>query len=212
MKKIILIVCLALFGVLPAFKASAQADEIAQLVLNIEKLAQFKQILSDMKKGYQILQGGYNTVRNISQGNFSLHKAFLDGLMEVSPTVRNYRRVADIINYQVILVKEYRNAYDRFRRDNNFNPDELAYLGRVYDNLLKESLRNLNELTTVITAGKARMSDDERLLAIDRIYADMQDKLMFLRHFNNNTTVLAVQRAKERNDAQTIRKIYGLNN
>jgi DNA repair ATPase RecN len=205
-------ISLSFLGILPAFRASAQADEIAQLILNIEKLAQFKQILSDMKKGYEILSGGYNTIKNISEGNFSLHKAFLDGLMEVSPAVRNYRRVADITNYQIILVKEYRKAYERFRQDNNFNADELAYLGRVYDNLFKESLRNLDELLTVITAGKARMSDNERLQAIDRIYADMQDKLMFLRHFNNNTTILAVQRAKERNDAQTIRKIYGLNN
>ena len=212
MKKLIIMISLSFLGILPAFRASAQADEIAQLILNIEKLAQFKQILSDMKKGYEILSGGYNTIKNISEGNFSLHKAFLDGLMEVSPTVRNYRRVADITNYQIILVKEYRKAYDRFRQDNNFNADELAYLGRVYDNLFKESLRNLDELLTVITAGKARMSDNERLQAIDRIYADMQDKLMFLRHFNNNTTILAVQRAKERNDAQTIRKIYGLNN
>ncbi|MBN9484597.1 hypothetical protein DC498_17185 [Terrimonas sp.] len=212
MKKLIIMISLSFLGILPAFRASAQADEIAQLILNIEKLAQFKQILSDMKKGYEILSGGYNTIKNISEGNFSLHKAFLDGLMEVSPAVRNYRRVADITNYQIILVKEYRKAYDRFRQDNNFNADELAYLGRVYDNLFKESLRNLDELLTVITAGKARMSDDERLQAIDRIYADMQDKLMFLRHFNNNTTILAVQRAKERNDAQTIRKIYGLNN
>ncbi|MBN8783877.1 MAG: TerB family tellurite resistance protein [Sphingobacteriales bacterium] len=212
MKKLIIMISLSFLGILPAFRASAQADEIAQLILNIEKLAQFKQILSDMKKGYEILSGGYNTIKNISEGNFSLHKAFLDGLMEVSPAVRNYRRVADITNYQIILVKEYRKAYERFRQDNNFNADELAYLGRVYDNLFKESLRNLDELLTVITAGKARMSDDERLQAIDRIYADMQDKLMFLRHFNNNTTILAVQRAKERNDAQTIRKIYGLNN
>ncbi len=212
MKKLIIMISLSFLGILPAFRASAQADEIAQLILNIEKLAQFKQILSDMKKGYEILSGGYNTIKNISEGNFSLHKAFLDGLMEVSPTVRNYRRVADITNYQIILVKEYRKAYERFRQDNNFNADELAYLGRVYDNLFKESLRNLDELLTVITAGKARMSDDERLQAIDRIYADMHDKLMFLRHFNNNTTILAVQRAKERNDAQTIRKIYGLNN
>ncbi|HNP24918.1 MAG TPA: TerB family tellurite resistance protein [Panacibacter sp.] len=212
MKKLIIMISLSFLGMLPAFRASAQADEITQLILNIEKLAQFKQILSDMKKGYEILSGGYNTIKNISEGNFSLHKAFLDGLMEVSPAVRNYRRVADITNYQIILVKEYRKAYERFRRDNNFNADELAYLGRVYDNLFKESLRNLDELLTVITAGKARMSDDERLQAIDRIYADMQDKLMFLRHFNNNTTILAVQRAKERNDAQTIRKIHGLNN
>lgn len=212
MKKLIIIISLSFLGILPAFRASAQADEIAQLILNIEKLAQFKQILSDMKKGYEILSGGYNTIKNISEGNFSLHKAFLDGLMEVSPAVRNYRRVADITNYQIILVKEYRKAYERFRQDNNFNADDLAYLGRVYDNLFKESLRNLDELLTVITAGKARMSDDERLQAIDRIYADMQDKLTFLRHFNNNTTILAVQRAKERNDAQAIRKIYGLNN
>lgn len=211
MKKLVIILSLVFCSLLPAHKVSAQADEIQQLLLNVEKLAQFKQILSDMKKGYQILEGGYNTIKNISEGNFNLHKIFLYGLMEVSPTVRKYRRVADIINYQIVLVKEYRNAYDRFKRDNNFNADELSYLGRVYNNLFKESLRNLDELLTVITAGKTRMSDDERLRAIDRIYADMQDKLTFLRHFNNNTTILAVQRAKERNDAQTIQKIYGIN-
>jgi len=212
MKKLVIILNLVFYSLLPVYKVSAQADEIKQLLLNIEKLAQFKQILSDMKKGYQILEGGYNTIKDISEGNFNLHKAFLDGLMEVSPTVRNYRRVAGIINYQIVLVKEYRNAYDRFKRDNNFNTDELSYLGRVYDNLFKESLRNLDELLTVITAGKTRMSDDERLQTIDRIYADMQEKLIFVRHFNNNTTILAVQRAKERNDAQTIQKIYGINN
>lgn len=212
MKKLIIIISFSLLGTLLTFRAAAQADEMAQLLLNIEKLVQFKQILSDMKKGYEILHGGYRTIKNISEDNFSLHKTFLDGLLQVSPAVRNYRRVADITNYQITLVKEYRNAYNQFRRDNNFNPDELAYLSRVYNNLFKESLRNLEELLTVITAGKARMSDDERLQAIDRIYADMQDKLMFLRHFNNNTTILAVQRAKERNDARALRNIYGLNN
>lgn len=212
MKKLVMILGLIFCSLLPTYKVSAQAAEIQQLLLNVEKLAQFKQILSDMKKGYQILEGGYNTIKNISEGNFNLHKAFLDGLMQVSPTVRNYRRVADIIHYQIVLVKEYRNAYNRFKRDNNFNLQELDYLGRVYNNLLKESLRNLDELATIIIAGKTRMSDDERLQAIDRIYADMQDKLMFLRHFNNNTTILAVQRAKERNDVQAIQKIYGINN
>lgn len=212
MKNRLIIICLAFFGLLPFGQASAQSDEAAQLLLNVEKLAEFKQILSDMKKGYQVIEGGYNAIKDVSEGNFSIHKAFLDGLMQVSPTVRKYRRVADIINYQVILVREYRNAFDKFRRDNNFNEQELTYLAQVYNNLFKESLRNLDELAGVITAGKMRMSDDERLQAIDHIYSDMQDKLQFLRYFNNNTTVLAVQRAKEKNDAETLRKIYGLNN
>ena len=212
MKKLIIILEIVLFSFPMSNKALAQKEEIAQLLLNVEKLAQFKQILSDMKKGYKILNGGYNTIKDLSEGNFSLHKTFLDALMEVSPTVKNYKRVADIINYQVILVKEYKSAFSRFKRDNNFNQQELAYLGRVYENLFKQSLNNLDDLVTIITANKLRMSDDERLEAIDKIFADMQDKLLFLRHFNNNTNVLAVQRAKERNDANTMRLIYGINN
>jgi DNA repair ATPase RecN len=211
MKKIVIIGIVFVGLLLPA-KVTAQAQEMQQLILNIEKLAQFRQILKDMKKGYEILNGGYNTVKNLSKGNFDLHKIFLDAMMQVSPTVRKYKRVGDIVNYQVLLVKEYKAAFIRFRNSGNFNPDEIAYIERVYDNLFQQSLRNLDELTTVVTANKLRMSDDERLTSIDKIYADMQDKLLFLRSFNNNTSVLALQRAKERNDVNAMRSIYKINN
>lgn len=190
----------------------AQSDEAQQLLLNVEKLAQFKQILSDMKKGYQVLSNGYSVVKNLSQGNFNLHKTFLDGLMAVSPAVRKYKKIADIIADQLLILKEYKNAFNHFKQDNNFNPEEIDYLGKVYTNLFKQSLHNLDELSTIITADKLRMSDDERLSGIDRIYDEMQDKLIFLRHFNNNTTILAVQRAREKNDAVTTRKMYGITN
>jgi DNA repair ATPase RecN len=211
MKKI-LITGIVFVGLLFPSRINAQAQEMQQLILNIEKLAQFRQILKDMKKGYEILSGGYNTVKNLTKGNFDLHETFLDALMQVSPTVRNYRRIGDIVNYQVLLVKEYKSAFNRFRNSKNFNPDEIAYLERVYNNLFKQSLRNLDELTSVITANKMRMSDDERLACIDKIYADMQDKLLFLRNFNNDTAVLDLQRAKEGNDTQVMRSIYKLNN
>jgi DNA repair ATPase RecN len=211
MKKVLIIGIVFLGLVFPS-KVNAQAQEMQQLILNIEKLAQFRQILKDMKKGYEILNGGYNTVKNLSKGNFDLHKTFLDALMQVSPTVRKYRRIGDIIDSQVFLVKEYKVAFTRFRNSGNFNPDEIAYLEKVYDNLFQQSLRNLDELTTIITANKLRMSDDERLTAIDKIYADMQDKLLFLRSFNNDASVLALQRAKEQNDVNTMRSIHRLNN
>jgi DNA repair ATPase RecN len=210
MKKKLFIMLLFIGGAGTSLNASAQADELQQLTLNLEKLAQFKQILSDLKKGYEIVSVGYNTIKNISQGNFNLHKDFLDGLMQISPTVKNYKRVADIINYQIIIVKEYKRAFGRVKNDKNFNSQELEYLNRVYNNLFKQSLKNLDDLTTVVTANKLRMTDDERLKSIDDIFNEIQDKVMFLRHFNNNTTILAVQRAKERNDAATIRNIYGI--
>lgn len=213
MKKIVVLFSLlAAFTGLPVQNAAAQTTEVTQLLLNIEKLRQFRQILKQMKQGYDILTGGYNTVINIAQGNFKIHKAFLDGLLAVSPAVKNYQRVAGIIDYQIMLVKEYRAAMSRFRQDGSFSEEELAYIDGVYDNLLKQSLRNLDELAGVITAGKMRMSDDERLKAIDRIFEDMENKLVFLRHFSNNTSVLSLQRAKEKSDVKTIQDIYQVNN
>lgn len=212
MKKVVWILLFTWTGLGITNKASAQADEIAQLLLNVEKLTQFKQILSDMKKGYDIVSTGYNTVKNISEGNFNLHKAFLDGLMQVSPAVKKYKRVVDIINDQIILVREYKAAFNRFKKSGGFTPSELQYLSGVYKNLFNGSLKNLDDLTIILTANKLRMSDDERLTAIDKIYADMQDKLIFLRHFNNKTTILAIQRAKEKNDANAISYIYGITN
>ena len=206
MKKYIIPLLVSLFAF--TLPAKAQVDEAVQLALNIEKLSQFKRILSDMKKGYEILNGGYNTVKNISEGNFSIHKNFLDGLMEVSPAVRNYRKVSGIINYQLLLVKEYKAAYSRFAGSGHFNATDLKYIDQVYSRLFDRSLKSLDELLMVVTAGKLRMSDDERLAAIDRIYADMEDKMRFLRHFNNETSTLSLQREKEAHSIQTSSRYF----
>lgn len=193
-------------------QSKAQSEEVQQLILNIEKLAQFKQILADMKKGYTILNGGYNTIKNLSESNFNLHQTFLDGLMQVSPTVKKYKKVAEIIQLQSTLIKEYKSAFGRFKGEKLLRPDEIDYVGSVYANLVDKSLQQIDDLTMVLTAGKLRMSDDERINAIDRIHEDMQDKVNFLRSFNGQTSVLVLQRAKEQKDARSMGSIYGIKN
>lgn len=211
MKKILVLALIVCFSIISE-KANAQSAEIQQLILNIEKLSQFKKILSDMKKGYEILSGGYKSVKDMSEGNFSLHKTFLDALMQVSPMVKNYKKVGDIINYQILLVKESRNGLGRFSKSGNFNEKEIKYFESVYSNLLNLSLRNLDELTMVVTADRLRMSDDERLEAVDTIFLEMQDKLMFLRDFNASSNILLLQRAKERNDVLASKSLQQLKN
>lgn len=192
-------------------QAKAQSEEVQQLLLNVEKLAQLRNILSDMKAGYDIIHHGYGTVQDISEGSFSLHDTFLKSLLEVSPTVRQYKRVADIIDSQRRIVSEYTGAYARFRRDGNFSLAEMEYLASVYASLSRQSLRHLDELTLLLTAGELRMSDEERLSAIDRIFAETRDKLDFLRHFNQQASLLALQRARERNEVEAIQDLYQIN-
>jgi len=204
---------IAAFGLMLLFAGSvrAQSTEVQQLLLNVEKLSQFKNILADMKKGYTVLSSGYNAVKDISKGNFSLHEVFLDGLMVVNPEIKTYRRVADIINDQTAIVSEYKSAFKRFKSSANFNSQEINYLGKVYKQLFDQSLNNLDELITVITSSQLRMSDDERLQAIDRIFSDTQDKLMFLQNFNKEASMLNLQRQKEKADIGATGRLYNLN-
>jgi hypothetical protein len=187
-------------------RCHAQGQELQQLLLNIEKLTQLKSILSDMKTGYQIYQQGYGTVSSLSKGNFSLHDIYLNGLLAISPEVRNYGRVAEI------LLSEYKSAFGRFRQSGTFNAGEITYMSDVYGQLVRQSLANLDEFTSVLTAGKLRMSDDERIRAIDRIYTSSTDKLQFLRYFNRQGTLLHLQRLKEKAGVQTVKQLYGIKN
>ena len=191
-------------------KARGQSYEIQQLLLDCEKLTQLKDIYSNMVKGYDILSEGYQAVKDISEGNFDLHQLFLDELLKASPVVRKYYKIAEIVNCQMQIVSEYGAAYKRFKADNNFSVDEILYIGKVYDNLVNESLKSLGDLTTVLTDGALRASDDERLQQIDQLDKDMKERLVFLRYFNNNTSILSLQRTKEKNDANTIGGAYGL--
>ena len=195
-----------------AQRSYAQGQELQQLLLNIEKLTQLKGILSDMKTGYQIYQQGYSSISQLSKGNFNLHSVYLNGLLSITPAVRNYGRVPEIISQQASLISEYKSAYSRFKQSGAFSAGELNYMGSVYSQLVSQSLQNLDELTNVLTAGKLRMSDEERIKAINRIYLSSTDKLQFLRYFNRQGLLLNIQRSKDIGNSRTLKQLYGINN
>lgn len=207
-----IIICLFLPGLFKASSCLAQGQEMQQLLLDIEKLTQMKSILSDMKTGYQIYQQGYGTISSLSKGNFNLHNSYITGLMAVNPAVRNYGRVAEIISMQASLVSEYKRQSKLFQQSGSFSVTELSYMSDVYDRLVSASLDNLEELANVVTANNLRMSDAERIRAIDRLYATCSDKLQFLRSFNNQVISLSLQRSKDAADVRTLKQLYGINN
>ncbi len=212
MKKIAIILFIIVLGIGKAQPVHAQAQELEELALDIEKLSTLKSILKEMYDGYKILTTGYNTIKDIAQGNFTMHKLFLDGLLSVSPTVKQYARIADIIKSQQTLVSEYKTALAHFKSLQVFSSSDISYLQGVYNNLFNRSLQNLDELLMVITDNQLRANDAERMNAIDRIYTDMEDKVEFLRHFNNSAGLLATQRQKALEENQSVQRLYGIQN
>lgn len=208
MKKSVILLCVFLSFSFTTIKA--QTVEAQQLLLNVEKLAQLKKILKNMYKGYEVVSKGYNAIQDISKGNFNIHQVFLDELMMVSPVVKKYKRVTDILQCQSQILTEYKKALKQFKGSSLFNSSELNYIVDVNKNLFNTSLKNLNELALVITARQLRMTDDERILAIDRIYKEISDQLLFLRSFNSENSALALQRKMEQQEVKKSQTLNGL--
>lgn len=185
-----------------------QSQELQQLELDVQKLAQLRAILSDLKEGYQILSNGYNTIQAISKGNFGLHSQFLDGLLQVSPAVRNYPKITSIIHSEISMANQTRDAILQYHTSGEFTGGEISYITKVYARVLNQAFNCLSDLTTLLTPGVFRMSDEERLSAIERIWSSTLDQQNFITDLTNQTKLLGIQRARETLDISEMNQLY----
>lgn len=179
-----------------------------QLVLDYQKLSQLKSILQQMYDEYKIIDKGLSDVKDIVNGNFNLHEAFLDGLLAVSPAVRNYSRVADIISAEYTMVIEYQSGFGAFKSSGAFTPDEVTYIGKVYTALINRSVEYITQLTKLLTDNQLRMGDADRLSGIDRIYGGISRDLGFLRRMNSSNSLQQLQRVKEAADLNVLNSFF----
>jgi hypothetical protein len=207
-------IILVLIFLLSATGARTQSISqlLTELALDIQKLSELKTVLNDLYTGYQVVDNGYTTVKNISEGTFHLHKTFLDALLTVSPAVKNYSRVEGIINAEYAIVSEYKTATRHWQADGHFTAAELNYIGQTCAALFQQSEKEVDELDMVLAADSLRASDAERMRMIDRIYGNITGQLSFLRQFNAGVAVQSAQRSKEANDITTMKRIYGIGN
>jgi hypothetical protein len=213
MKRILLLAAVSLF----AFHSSnAQTfdewfnQKSTQKKYLLQQIAALKVYLDYAKKGYNIVTGGISTIRNIKNGDLNLHRDFFNRLQNVNLAIRRYAKVADIIAYQVKIIKQTKLVLQQIRETKQFTEAELDYCKQVFDTLLDECIKTAEELILVTTSGELEMKDDERLKRIDGLYADVQDKYSFACSFSEDMGLLAVQRLGEQMEINRSKIINGV--
>lgn len=176
----------------------------------VQQVAALQVYLGYVKKGYEIARQGLNLIGDIKDGNFSLHKNYFESLETVNPAVRNSAKVAEIILLQKLIMRDFGGLYDDSKKDENFTSGEVRYIGKVYQNLLKECEAALDELEIAVADGEAEMEDDERIERIDKVHREMKDRYAFTRDFVNTARLLAAQRAREIRQIEVMRRNHNL--
>ena len=181
-----------------------------QIKYLLQQIVASKVYLESAQKGYSIANKGLNTIRSVKDDDFNLHSDFFGSLRTVNPAIKNFARVGDIIDLQVKIIKRTKRAINRAKEMNQFTPGDINYCRFVFENLLEDCLKNMDEVFRVITDGELTMKDDERLKHIDTLYADMQKKVSFCASFSNEMDVLSIQRMREQMEVKRSKDINGL--
>lgn len=163
----------------------------------LQQIAALHTYISYAKKGYNIVNKGVSTVRNIKKGDFNLHRDFFSHLKNVNPKISSYAKVAGIITYQFRIIKQTKEAVAGIKAAKQFTPQEIDYCVAVLNNLLADCGKVIDELLLIISDGQLEMKDDERLKRIDAISTDMQDKYAFCSSFSEDMALLTMQRMSE---------------
>jgi hypothetical protein len=139
-----------------------------------------------------------------------LYADYFDELWKIKAALAYYQRVKDIIENQAGMVREYKQAWALFRQDKNFTADEINYMGMVYQGMLDESLKSIDQLFLVINAFATQMSDAKRLEIINGVSQTVSQNVMDLREFNNQNKMISLQRAAEKGEIDLVKRLYGL--
>jgi hypothetical protein len=189
--------------VLAAHPSKAQMDR-DEMLAQIAKLQVF---ISQAEKGYQLVREGLTTIGDIKKGDFDLHQLFFTSLQLVSPEIRSYVKIADILAMQANMLSAYRSGYNQVKTAGLFSASDITYINSLYQAILGKSYDDIQELTGILTDGTWQMNDAQRISRIDHLYESVTAQYQSLIGFSERLQVLALQKRQSLQDLQNITQL-----
>ncbi len=177
-----------------------QLDYLAKQIAELQAYGGF------LKQGYAVSQHGLGAVKNWASSESALHSDYYHSLKEVGPALKNNPQAMDIAAYASAIQGSFTQLNTK-----GMGAEGLAYIGGVKGKVLEECGADLSELDLVMTSGPMQMTDSERLGRLNKIYADIKDLYGFARSFTNQVQTLLLQKSREGQNIQTLKKYYGIN-
>ena len=148
--------------------------------------------------------------KGFTEKNMLLAKNWYDGLLQVSNTIKTYRRVQHIFERQTAIITIYSTYIGQFKQDPNLTPAQVQGIVRGYTVLIQESASYLDDLTAIVSPLKSKMTDAERMELIDALDDKVTHQYDLVSYFTRRNMALSLQQSKAQREMQMIKQLYGL--
>jgi len=168
----------------------------------LQQIVAYQAFASELKQGYGVVKNGLGGIRDINTAELNLHSSYYQSLSRASPAIKNNVQVTDILQWESGIVSRFSDM-----DLNGLLADEQQYAGQVKGTVFKACDQDLTDLQDMLQANGLQMSDNERLKRLAQIHTAMLDKYQFMQSFISSIRLLVLQRQRESNDLQTLKKL-----
>lgn len=213
---LLLALCLSALPISQAKAAGLFGSIIAKIIkaidLNIQKLQNKTLVLQNAQKVLenQLSKTKLGEITSWASKETALFSSYYEELAKVKAVLSTYQRVKDIMQMQISMISSYKSAFDLFKRDAHFTPEEISYMLGVYGNIIQRSVENTEELLMVTSSFKTKMSDGKRLEFINTIYKKMAKVQVDLLQFNRQNMQISLGRSATSEEAEAVKRYYGM--
>jgi len=140
----------------------------------------------------------------------TLYKDYFEELNKVKTLITYYKRIKEISQKQIQLVDQYKRAWRLVQSDKNFSLKEINYMGEVYQGILNETVKNVDQLFLVINSFTTSMTDAKRLQIINHASEQVDQNYDDLMSFNQENYMLSLSRSKSQVEIDQVKILYGI--
>jgi hypothetical protein len=138
-----------------------------------------------------------------------LYQQYYRELWQVKSALRDGGALRGILAQEKLLVKAYADGWPGLRHCGQFSAQELDHLAELYTAILQDNSRQMAALTMLIEDFRIQMPDAMRLEIMRRIARRITSDVNDLLRLTRENQVLALQRAREKNDIGVLGALYG---
>jgi hypothetical protein len=179
-----------------------------------EKQAGHQGILTVLKDlGNTVVKKGNDTqalIKSLEDQTVQMHDEWYSSLLKINSMVANYQQVKSIWTYQNRTMSLYTQNIGQLRANPYLTPTQIQGMVKGYTLLLAENVGLLDDLTTILTPGAAKMTDAQRLKFINNISDKVTHQYQLVSYFTKRNQVIVTEQAQAARDNLTLKKLYGL--
>lgn len=176
----------------------------------VEQIVKLQIHIQKVKNGWEIAKDGLDKIGNWTNGEYKLHRDHFDSLVKVNPGIKNSQKVQASRQIYREILREFNLTIVRAQSSGMFAPQEIDYYNQVNERMIKDCRQLIESMTSMVTDGKLKMTDDERMENIDKYHQQMLANYTFTRNFCADIKSVQIARKKYKEDAEQVRKLFGL--